>query len=538
MIPFLIITFSEFKKIFLCKLHPLIYIKAMLWYILLTIIGYGIYRLYYTELYIYMRDMIKESDAYDYINWIRFGALISIYLFVSILTVIFIKFPKKSDIIDLENLNKTAILITCHNSEDVIKYTIEQALYTFLPEQIYIADNNNTEEPVSTDMKDICNQYKVNYLYFPVGCKGNAIKGSLNIIDNKYQYILTLDDDTLLPTNFNPDFKYFDDEKVSSIGFGIKMKCKDTLSERFGDFEYKLNSLRFYTQNYITNKFIIGIAGIWKRDILHYISHHNPTSIKSKFCGKELNIYESPYAEDSFNGLINRLLGYKQKMDINNFVESYAPPKFYFNINDLICKSSNISGYNSLNHYAQRALRWYRSVNVRMPVEIYLLFTYNASNKSDSCLKKVWRNTVYRLTTLWNYALVYFAIFLIYNIVFLIIYKNYFLWGMLYTSLYLIGIINNIIINYYTLKNNPELQIGWDVIILYPLFTKFILICRCFGFLGAFIFHIPFNIPFLCIFSFCKKEIMCNCLFKKKGIPDTNTDEDINDTTNESYHII
>lgn len=515
MIPFLIVSLKEFKKIFLCTYKPIIYFRAFIAYIILTGLMYSLYFGYYETVYVYLTDYVKNSDNKSYFEWINFGVLVGIYLFISCVTIIFTKFPEKQKEKDTEQLSKVAVLITCHNSEDVIINTIEKALHTFLPEQIYIADNNNSPNPITDTMKNICQDYGINYLYFPVGCKGNAIKEALTLIDNKYKYIMTLDDDTLLPEDFNPTFSYFDNERVSSIAFGIKMIKKDNLSERFANFEYILNSLRFYFDNYTTNKFIIGIAGLWKRDILSYIINNNPTAMKASYLGKDLDVFQTPYGEDSFNGLINRLLGYKSMMDINNFVESYAPPRLFYTMNELLCRStSHISGYNSLNHYSQRAMRWYRSPIVKIPSEIYLLLTYNASDSTDNLFHKIWKNVVYRLIIIFDMVLLYFAIFLAYNIVLLIKYEDYILWGIFQASIYVCGIINNCLINYYTLRNKPELQIGIDIVLLYPFFTGFVLICRFVGFVGALLWYIPFNTP-LC-YAFCKFEIMCRCLTKNK----------------------
>jgi len=339
-----------------------------------------------------------------------------------------------------------------------------------------------------------------------------SVNNALDIIDKKYKYILTLDDDTLLPENFTPNKEYFEDSRVSSIGFGIKMKDKNTYAEKLADFEYKLNSIRNYIKNNTSCSFIVGIAGLWRRNIFKKIININPTATKTFFFGKDVG-YESPYAEDSYNGIINRLLGYKKKTDIVNFVESYAPPRFFYNIDDFK-KSCNISGYNSLNHYSQRALRWYRSQLSQTPYELYLFFTYNATCEEDNIFIKIYKTIKYRLEVLWWIILIYFSGGMVINSYILVRNGAYMYWIYVHVCLYILGVLSGIIENYITLRDRNDLQITWDVILLYPFFTTFVAICRFIGLIGGLTYYIPFKSPFK--YSFCKREIFCNRLNKNE----------------------
>ena len=506
MIPYLIVSLKEFKQVVLFKLPKEKYFRAFIWYILLAAIAYGLY-ISYSYLY---RETSFIFDLHDSLKLIGFAFIISIYFVITLIIAsttnvkaIDTDKPKDQDFID-----QICVLIACHNSEDVVGDTLESALKTFRGEQLYVADNNNSPQPLNDETKKICERYGANYLYFPIGNKGNALKCALKIIDPKYKYVLTLDDDTLLPPHFNPNKKYFEeDETVSSIGFGIKMKDLNTMSEKLADFEYKLNSLRDYAKNDISTFFIVGIAGLWKRNIFDSIININPTSTKSYLLNKDLG-YESPYAEDSFNGLLSRLLGYKQKMDFDNFVESYAPPRFFYSWQDFCGTSGNISGYNSLNHYAQRALRWYRSQLNRLPQEIYLMLVYNAAHVNDNICVKIIKNIKYRLEVIWQIILLYFASGIIINSYFLLGQGEYMKWIYIHAGLYLFGILSNLVTNYIIFRNRPDLKISLSVILLYPLFTTFVAFCRMIGVIGALTYFIPFRTPFR--YFFCNKDIFCS----------------------------
>ena len=494
MIPYLIISYKEFKNVFLFKLHPLRYLRAVFWYIILGIICYCAYLLY--------TSIFRTATIHDLWYWIYYGFVTSIYFF-NVLSIALFSNVKSRNIKKNEIfISEIAVLIACHNSEDVLPHTIKNILYTFKPEQIYIADNNNSIEPTNSKTKDICDKYHANYQYHPIGNKGNALNKTIDVIDKKYKYILTLDDDTLLPPDFSPNNEFFNDKRISSIGFGIKIKDKTTLSEKMADFEYKLNSLRDYVKNDTTNFFIIGIAGLWRRKIFHEIIAINPTAVKSTIFGKSIGCYEAPHGEDSYNGLISRMLGYKQKMDLDNFVETYAPPRFFYNCNDIMCKTQNISGYNSFSHYSQRALRWYRSQLTRLPYEFFLFFTFDASTNGNGLFMNTYMQIKYRYNFIWKYMLMYFAVALFIN-VFLLAYNGLYIeWILLHIAIYVFGVFSNTIINYVIFRNRPDLQIEKIVIFTYPIFTTYVTICRLIGILGAITFHIPFRTPFY--FSFCK----------------------------------
>lgn len=499
MLPYLFVSYKEFKDVILFKFNWLRYVRAFIWYSIICAIIFSVYTYAIGFQYI-------DSSFYMYWYWIHLSIIVCIYFVNTLIIAIFSNVKRDNKNKDGEFIGEIAVLIACHNSEDVLVHTIKNLLYTFLPEQIYVADNNNSPEPLNGKTSDLCKETGVNYNFIPIGNKGNALNKTIDIINPKYKFILTVDDDTLLPEDFCPSRSFFDDERVSSVGFGIKVKDKTSLSEKMADFEYKLNCLRDYSKNGTTNFFIVGIAGIWRREIFHKIISMNPTAVKATFMGKDIGCYEAPHGEDSYNGLISRLLGYKQMMDYDNFVETYAPPRFFFNLSELFSTTKNISGYNSLNHYSQRALRWYRSQLVRGPYELLLFLTYNASSSNDNIFMKVCKQVKYRYNVLWKYVLVYFSVSLILSMLFFIINGFYLKWVIVHGAIYILGVLSNSITNYVIFREREDLQIEKKVIFLYPFFTTYISMCRFAGIIGALTFHIPFRSPFYFSFLSLVKE--------------------------------
>ncbi len=522
MIPYIIVSLKEFKQVILLKLPKEAYLRALIWYFILACIVYGLYLSYD-----YTFDFISYLvDLHDTVKFIILGLIVSIYFLITLLISLTIQVPAidKNKPKNQDFINEICVLIACHNSEDVIGNTLQSALKTFKGEQLYVADNNNSPEPLNDKTKKICENYGANYLYFPIGNKGNALKKALTIIDEKYKYVLTLDDDTLLPEYFNPNKKYFEeDERVSSIGFGIKMKDLNTMSEKLADFEYKLNSLKDYAKNSYTTFFIVGIAGLWKRPIFTKIINNNPTSSKTTFFNKYLG-YESPNGEDSYNGVISRLMGYKQKMDFDNFVESYAPPRFFYSFQEIFGKVENISGFNSLNHYSQRALRWYRKGLNRLPHEFFLFFTYNASSINNNFFMKIVNNISYRLSIIWKIIMLYFACGIAFNYYNLLANGDHIKWLIIHIGIYIFGIMSNFTTNFIIFRNRNDLKVEFKVLLIYPFFTTFISFCRMIGVIGDLTYFIPFKTPFT--FKFCNKEILCNRYIKEEQIVDLIVEKD------------
>eukprot|EP00521_Asterionellopsis_glacialis_P010317 CAMPEP_0195306664 /NCGR_PEP_ID=MMETSP0707-20130614/37315_1 /TAXON_ID=33640 /ORGANISM="Asterionellopsis glacialis, Strain CCMP134" /LENGTH=426 /DNA_ID=CAMNT_0040370885 /DNA_START=259 /DNA_END=1536 /DNA_ORIENTATION=- len=294
-------------------------------------------------------------------------------------------------------LDDIAVIIPCHNSGDVLRATLNRALLHFEGSQIFVADNNKTPNPVD-DSPSITTELGCNYRYFSEPGKTKAlyeIGSDLREIKS-YKYFFLLDDDTLLPEKLSLSDEVFDDPKVAGLGLGIKIKDKNHLSQQMADWEYKLISTRWSVKSRLagTAKMAHGIAVVWRADAFMHIYERNPSRTRL------------PFGEDGWSGLIARQKGWRIIQDSNNFVETFAPTRFFYNLHDLDlgCASTptQISGYDATNMWKQRTLRWYRNYLKRMPHEFLLCLTYNAGS--------VLKNICYRLDWIYGALLVYWSI--------------------------------------------------------------------------------------------------------------------------------
>ena len=112
---------------------------------------------------------------------------------------------------------KFFFVIACHNSSAKIRATIEHLLVHVEPRQIVVADNGSTKREVRASRKlcdlltqeyrevhpEYTNPNGVNYGHIQRGNKTLAqLSAAYNLLGHA-EYITLLDDDTLLPPQFN-----------------------------------------------------------------------------------------------------------------------------------------------------------------------------------------------------------------------------------------------------------------------------------------------------------------------------------------------
>jgi hypothetical protein len=385
---------------------------------------------------------------------------------------------------DVNFKKRTAIVVACHNSHDVIEKTIQRIINHYPANNIYIADNNKHPIPKNPKTGEICNKYNVNYNYIPQPGKTNALYKVINSIYKYYDYIIALDDDTLMPINYYLSEKEFDDEKVGGIGFGITIKNKTNMITKLVDYEYKIWCYNSYVRNLSSSKMIIGIAGIWRASLFKKILEINPA-------GKTL-----PFGEDGWNGVIARLNSYKIKQNFEIMVETYAPDKLFFDIEDFFCEGNKMCGYGASNIWKQRALRWYRSGNLRIICEIYTIIFFDASDPNYNIIIRLLQNIHYRICQIWSLLLMYWALMI--PIATYMYSQNYTTLIIIFIKVYsyICSVLAHLYLNYIVFKNRKDIKTSLSVILLYPLFTYYIVLMRCAGFWGTLIYYLPFKATF------------------------------------------
>lgn len=123
----------------------------------------------------------------------------------------------------VENTNRTALVIPCHNSEHAAMTRVLESAYPhFRPQDIFIIDNGRTPHPTSNEFcKFIHGQHAdINYIWSPIGSKNAAqLVGAMAARD--YEYIMTVDDDVCIPGNFRAPLDLVD-ERTKGVAFPLK----------------------------------------------------------------------------------------------------------------------------------------------------------------------------------------------------------------------------------------------------------------------------------------------------------------------------
>jgi glycosyl transferase family 2 len=145
---------------------------------------------------------------------------------------------------------ETALVIPCHDTDEAaIKTTLDSAFPFFRPRDIFIVDNGRSRHPKhpTCNFRDYLRSIHpdIVYIWSPIGSKNAAqLVGALAAKD--YKYIMTVDDDVCIPSNFCPPVEMIDD-KFKAVAYPLKAmdaQCNVPLFlVAWQDVEYRLSGL-------------------------------------------------------------------------------------------------------------------------------------------------------------------------------------------------------------------------------------------------------------------------------------------------------
>lgn len=430
--------------------------------------------------YLLWNDSLKIGQFITTGKWFQHFWIFPFYIFSEICYFVLNYIGGKQDKLFLKNLSEsakiislenTAVIIPCHKGYDEIKKNRLQLQMKF-KDNIFIADNNNNEGR-NIEFEEFCFEYGLNYCYYPIPNKTNAILQTSIYIKKRYpfiQKIVLLDDDTVI----HNDFFIRDDLLKDPVTAGYtccigihNIKEKNILS-KWVDFEYRTISYRNRTRNFHTLKFLHGIICVYKIDSLIHIFRWNPC-----------NYGGLPFGEDAFAGLKAREIGYKLKQDHLNTVYTYCPNRFFH------FQTNREQGYGASSLFKQRVLRWYLSWPRRLFNEFALLFYYDCGSWIG--------NFLYRIDFLWYIWILGNASWWIFSIFYIDFFKlNSFLW---FIYLHIGFIIMNGGMSFLRtlfMSEKEKEHIEWYIPLTYPIFMFLLLFFYSFSFLLSMFYYIPF----------------------------------------------
>jgi hypothetical protein len=252
----------------------------------------------------------------------------------------------------IEKTINVSCIIPCHKTGESLINNLPNICKIFNNNYVYIADNGIVEDEY---VKEICKIYDVNYLFYPIPNKTYALLETAIYIEkfNKTKYVVLLDDDTYLDTDFYIREDLLKKPMVAGYCCNIVINKPNNLLEQLIDFEYRSIS---YTNSLKSSlQFCHGIIAVYHL--------RKMITIYSKLCTLPGGL---PFGEDSFVGIDFRLAGYKLLHDDLNIAKTYCPDK-------IISCTSRDQGFGASSLFKQRVLRWYLTWKRTVPQEIALL---------------------------------------------------------------------------------------------------------------------------------------------------------------------
>jgi hypothetical protein len=120
---------------------------------------------------------------------------------------------------------RTALVIPCHNSDhEAMKRVLQSAFPHFQPQDIFVVDNGRSKYPTDDEFRRFIRAQHpdIRYIWSPIGSK-NAAQLVGAMAATEYDFIMTIDDDVSIPTNFHPPT-----EKIDHLTKGVAFPVKAT----------------------------------------------------------------------------------------------------------------------------------------------------------------------------------------------------------------------------------------------------------------------------------------------------------------------
>jgi hypothetical protein len=374
---------------------------------------------------------------------------------------------------DPEFLGRIGAVIPCHQSETEIANTCRSIMRYLPPHNIVVADNANSEQPPDETRAVVKAVHPdIVYIYNQRVLKTLALYNGMMHLPGHVEYILHMDDDTVLPEDMVFDEEWFADPSVAEVTYPIFTREFNLLTSCIG-FIFKVNAHGSYFKNFTagTSLWAAGIIGLVRR---------------SAFMKVLPDHVFLPFGEDAFHGTLLLANNQKIKRDVRSNVVTFAPPVFF----TPCASSSREQGYGATSLFKQRAQRWMVTQLRRMAWTFLLLFTFRAGS--------LWGNVWFRITTARTPIMTLVSLLAAPSAIATVLHHGLssswipFL-GKALVVYYVVSAVQLAIINYCMWRHRPDFQVRWTTVLFTPVVKMFInFICHPIGHTLSVIYWIPF----------------------------------------------
>ena len=452
MIPYILITFSEFKNLFRNK-NIYFYLKFFLGNAFIFSLTYISIRHYYLNYFF--------KFILNFIHIYYFSSFLFLFFLYKIIKIFII--IHNYNIIEhnqnFEGKDSICIIIPTHSPDIFIEETIIKLLKVFNKNQIYLIENG--ESILEYNLKDNIQKYNINYEFISNKSKMYAINHSLEKIKYKYDYCLITDDDTHINENFHIDLNIFNN--YSGIGFSVRTMNKNII-QKLISLEYL--SHFFYKSLSYKVEYLNGCCSLWKINDIYNIFKKSPVN----------DLLKS--GEDSINGILINYCDLKIKHDFHNFFTTNVPEFLFY-------EKLKTRGFNSSSFYYQRNFRWYRNGFLKMIIKLFLL----KNNQTFS----------YYFNKIFSFIIIFFILIIYSQLIILIkVFYNYIFIFLIFIFIFII--INNFFL--YIKFKNTENHFNLFIIFFYPFFIVFISLLKFLSVLACISYYFPLYFNFTLIKRF------------------------------------
>jgi len=238
---------------------------------------------------------------------------------------------------------RVGVVIPAHKSAEEIAGTLRHALAHFCAANVVVSDNGAAPERDEATLAAIRSvSADVIYTYTARPNKTKALWNAVRLLPPEVEYVLHLDDDTLLGEHMVFDEGWFlNDPAVGAVSFPIATPatgvCRSMVDLEFQQKLFK-DAMEVYAAG--TKRHTMGVAGLWRRQLFVDILAEHPTL---------------PFGEDVYIGAIALKKGYKIVQETRGAVTTFAPDVLVAPPKGLMLR---VQGYGATSVFKQRAYRW------------------------------------------------------------------------------------------------------------------------------------------------------------------------------------
>lgn len=368
--------------------------------------------------------------------------------------------------LNLENVyerNKDiVVIIPCNKSADVIVNTLVHVILHVKQEQVFIIHNGSSKDPVDNTKEIALASFpNVHYVWSSIGNKNIAQYIGMKLAKD-YKYCLVIDDDVILPENFDMGVELLND-KTKGVAYPLGAIASEGRNPSWltksQDIEYKLaGTCKQFQSDTSSVLYPHGAIALWEIEAFERLLYEQHDCIF--------------YAEDVKCGIGASRLGYELRMHSASFINTEVPMTIFGTFP---------------NYYTQRIRYW--DMGEHIYFTLFLGNLFKVWWKGDNWIKTIYGNFIRKVFEL--YGIYTMSMDIVKPIVIGIGFLYVRFWVTLAIAMVL-NFFSLILWRYYALRGRTDVNINiYDLFVNNFFYRPLIMVTRLFGALRAYLIYHP-----------------------------------------------